>query len=301
MEFPELPFSFIIVPAFSSLKSGGAVNLKIIGKVFPADSGQKVFENMKLLWKNGFSKNDSDDISMPEPIAFLTSYQLLLQENVPGEPVKVLIKESPEKEHFIKLAHTLAKLHNSSIIPERTFRIKHHLLRCHPKHPFLSMACPKLEKSIDDIVDKAYQFEEAVEGIPFTPLHGDFHLGQLHLENGNAWLLDFDALSYGDPASDLGNVLVFLQDKARKKPAIYDHIHLFLDEYFALTNHSIGERVPTYMALTHLRRACKSLRKQKEGWQSRAERMIKQGVDCIDHIGPLNLLLEKGKLKKLSF
>jgi hypothetical protein len=44
----------------------------------------------------------------------------------------------------------------------------------------------------------------------------------------------------------------------------------------------IAQRIPLYEALTHLRRACKSLRLQEQGWERRATRMIEQGVACID-------------------
>jgi aminoglycoside phosphotransferase (APT) family kinase protein len=104
----------------------------------------------------------------------------------------------------------------------------------------------------------------------------------VHLENGNAWLIDFDAMSYGDPASDLGNVLVFLRGKARKIPNINDLIAAFLDEYFSIMDSEIGRRVPLYEGLTHLRRACKCLRLQEEGWQRRIKRMVEQGVACIE-------------------
>ncbi|WP_089940957.1 phosphotransferase family protein [Candidatus Entotheonella palauensis] len=44
-----------------------------------------------------------------------------------------------------------------------------------------------------------------------TPLHGDFHAGQLILDaQENAWLLDLDDLAQGPPEADLGNFAAHL-------------------------------------------------------------------------------------------
>jgi aminoglycoside phosphotransferase (APT) family kinase protein len=148
----------------------------------------------------------------------------------------------------------------------------------------LSLACPELEANIDYLVKRALKIEAVFDGIQLTPIHGDFHLGQVHIENGRAWLIDFDALGYGDPAADLGNVLVFLKGKARQISNIDGLIQAFFDEYFSVMDHAIAQRIPLYEALTHLRRACKCLRLQERGWERRVARMVKQGVACLDQM-----------------
>jgi len=261
------------------------VQWRVIGKVFKADRGERVFDNMRQLWVNGFSREAKDGIGMPEPLEFSPSLCMLFQEEVPGLPLRILVKQSPQTEHFRQLARTLAKLHRCPIVLSKPFKVKDHLLRCHPRHEFLSLACPDLAPLIDSIINRAYEIEAILGDIELTPVHGDFHLGQVHIENGHAWLIDFDALSYGDPASDLGNLLVFVKGRARKSPEINGLINVFLDEYFSLMDRKIAARIPLYEGLTHLRRACKCLRFQEEGWERRAKRMVEQGVACIDMMG----------------
>lgn len=256
----------------------------VIGKVLRADLGEKVFDNMQQLWGNGFARDAEDGISIPEPLEFIPTLSMLLQEEVPGLPVRTLIRQTAQKEHFRQVARILAKLHKCPIVPSKIFKVRDHLMRCHPKHEFISLACPELAPSIDYIVDQAYRIEANFHDLEFTPLHGDFHLGQVHLEEDHAWLIDFDALSYGDPASDLGNLMVFLKDKVRRNSEVNDLINVFLDEYFLVMDRGIAARMPLYEALTHLRRACKSLRLQEEGWEQRVKRMVEQGVVSINEM-----------------
>jgi aminoglycoside phosphotransferase (APT) family kinase protein len=114
-----------------------------------------------------------------------------------------------------------------------------------------------------------------------TPVHGDFHLGQVHVDGDRAWLVDLDALGFADPASDLGNILVFLEDKVRREPAIGPMVEAFRDEYEAHTGSAAWERVPFYEALTLLRRASKQLRLQQPGWRDKVRGMVEHAARRI--------------------
>jgi tRNA A-37 threonylcarbamoyl transferase component Bud32 len=275
------------------------VNFKwrVIGKVYKASRGERVYADMLQIWENGFSRGSTDGISIPEPLDFSPSLCMLFQEEVPGLPLKTLARQSPQPAHFRQLARTLAKLHRCPLVLGKPFNVQDHLSRCHPTYGFLELACPELADAVDHIVKQAHAIEADFFDIAPAPLHGDFHLGQVHLENGKIWLIDFDALSYGDPAADLGNVLVFLRAKSRRHPEFRALIQAFVEEYFSQMNPRIAHRIPLYEALTHLRRACKALRLQEEGWRGRVARMIKRGVAAIEfmhHNGHSN-----GKLSHL--
>jgi phosphotransferase family enzyme len=256
----------------------------VIGKVVRPGLGEHVFANMRQLWAHGFARGAKDGISMPEPLGFVRSWHLLVQEEVPGTPVKELVKQSPQPEHFRQLARVLAKLHTCRIVPTKTFTVRDHLLRCHPEHELLAMACPQLAPSIEYLVEKAYQIEAKLGAVPYTPIHGDFDLEQVHLQNGYAWLMDFDAVCYADPAADLGSVLVSLKGTAGSHPEIKALTEAFLAEYFSRVDRAIAARVPLYEALSHLRRACKCLRFHEEGWERAVARMVEAGVASINEM-----------------
>jgi hypothetical protein len=258
---------------------------RVIGKVLRPEVGEEIFAKMQQLWAHGFARGSQDGISMPEPLGYIPSLCLLLQEEVLGTPLKELFKQGIiEKEHSQHLARTLVKLHTLPMMPGRLFTVRDHLARCHPKYEFLSLACPELTHAVYHIVDKAYGIELEFGDIQRAAIHGDFHPGQVHMQNGYAWLIDFDTLNHSDPAADLGNLLVFLKSKARKSPVILEFIQTLIEEYFSVMDRQIAERLPMYEGLTYLRRACKCLRLQKEGWRQRARQLVESGVASIDTI-----------------
>ncbi len=262
-------------------QNGERLEWRVIGKVFKADRGEAVYENMRRLWDYGFRREAQDHISIPEPLEFSTALCMLFQEEVGGVPVKNILRKSPRPEHMRQVARTLAKLHQSPLVPGKPFTVKDHLTRCHPRHEFLALACPNLAPTVEALINGAHEVEANFGNYRMTALHGDFHLGQVHIEDKNVWLIDFDALSYGDPASDLGNLLVFLKGKLKRQPEMRELIEVFLDEYFSLMEPAIAHRIPLYEGLTHLRRACKCLRLQEEGWERRVKRMVEMGLSCI--------------------
>lgn len=255
----------------------GAGEWRVIGKVLPPGVGVELDANMRSLWSHGFQRGAADGIGIPEPIAFLPELSMHLQEDVGGVSVRNLVKRGLEEPHFRIAARALAKLHRCDLPRGSAVRgVDAHLLRCHPRHPFLGLAFPELAATVDDIVARARALERRLAGFTVTPVHGDFHLGQVHVDGDRAWLVDLDALGFADPASDLGNVLVFLEDKIRRDPAMAGMVSAFRDEYGAHAASDTWDRVPLYEALTHLRRACKQLRVQQPGWRDKVKTMVER-------------------------
>ena len=262
----------------------GEAQWGVIGKVLDAGAGERVHENMRRLWTHGFSRDAADRVSMAEPLEYLPALSMMLQEEVGGASVRNLLKQTREERHFRLAARAVAKLHRCPVWAGTARTVQDHLQRCHPRYPFLALACPHLAGPIERIVEGALRIEERLSDVRFTPVHGDFHLGQVHVDGDRAWLVDLDAFGYADPASDLGNLIVFLKDKARRDAAVGALIAAFLDEYFSVMDRRIMDRIPLFEALTHLRRACKSLRLQDAEWQQRIERMIGAGIASIEEM-----------------
>ena len=258
---------------------------RLIGKVYKAGVGEGVFQHMQKLWRSGLFGSADSAVSMPEPIAFLPELCLLLQQEIPGEPAKTVLQQNASNAKTIRLlAHVIATLHRAPAVCTEPFAIDDLLQRCHPRYPDLCRACPEVAAKIEFIIENARAFEAQNRHIQFATIHGDFHLGQVHIDHDRAWLLDFDAVCVADPAADLGNLLVFLKSKASRHPEWHDWIAAFLSEYAAMMGPGIASRAPVYEAITHIRRACKCLRLQQAGWQNKMNKMIEQGVACVNQL-----------------
>jgi tRNA A-37 threonylcarbamoyl transferase component Bud32 len=261
---------------------GGTTHTRtLIGKVYKADQGEQVTDLMRLLWDHGFDRDAADRISIPEVAAYMPRLSLLLQEEIGGEPVKSFLTTADAERALRQMAVGLVKLHRTPVRFGEPFSMDDHLRRCHPRPQVLRERCPDLRPAVDEILGEAVRLERAYADAPPSLVHGDFHMGQVHVSPEHTWLIDFDAACMADPAADLGNILVFLKGKARKVPNAPLLADAFLDEYFKHMPAEILKRVALFEAITHLRRACKRLRFQEDGWQKKARRFIDESLESL--------------------
>src|SRR6185436_20548791 len=102
-----------------------------------------------------FSRDAVDEIGIPEPLEFLPSLSMLLQERVPGSSVRDLLKLSHDPAPFRLVGRALAKLHRGSFTAGPPRGVDHLLQRCHPRHHFLPVAVPELAGAIETLVERA--------------------------------------------------------------------------------------------------------------------------------------------------
>lgn len=257
--------------------------LKLIGKFSQSNDGEQIHELMTQLWRKAFHPTEADRISIPTPLGYLPTLKMVLQEEVPGHQLNTLIKAEPRIEYAQLIGRTLSKLHRSELRPGIARDMQRHLSRCYPSHQALAQACPELNDAIALIVGVASELDRQISDSHFTTIHGDFHMKQIHVDGDRAWLLDFDALGWGDPASDLGNVILTLKHKADRLSNVPALISATLDEYFTTSkDQRITQRIHVYEAVNGLRRACKQLRLRQEGWRQNAGTMVTTAVLALE-------------------
>jgi tRNA A-37 threonylcarbamoyl transferase component Bud32 len=265
--------------------NGARQDMSLIAKVFKADHGEPVARFMDDLWRHGFDRNTADQIPIPEVIAYLPEKSLLIQEEIGGRAVKEYLNTPNDERAIRQMARGLAKLHRSPVRVGPEYHMEDHLRRCHPRPSLLRERCPKLQPAIDELLSEFHRLDAAWRHHPKTLIHGDFHMGQVHVDATHTWLIDFDAVAVADPAADLGNIVVFLKGKKRKVPNALQLVDAFLDEYFKEMPSEIHQRIALFEAVTLLRRACKRLRFQKDGWENRAGRFIEASLDSLNTVG----------------
>jgi len=281
--------AFLYSARLSKAGSPEKVPWRVIGKVYETpEAGQRSFEVMRALWEQGFAPGAPAAVRIPEPYGYVPDLRLLLMEEALGAPLKKLVKKSLARpDHMRLLARALLTLHRSGPIFTQPFTIEHHLaIRCGSLHEALAEAYPDLADAIQRIVQAARESETRVGYGAFTLAHGDFHLGQVHVEAERIWILDLDPLHVGDPAYDVAMVFVALK-QCEQKTGASSYIHglrdAFVSAYFSDADWDIAGRVPLHEALIHLKRACKRLRWQDEaGWQDLIPLQIRQSVACLE-------------------
>jgi aminoglycoside phosphotransferase (APT) family kinase protein len=264
----------------------------VIGKVYRhLPEGQHGFDVMRRLGELGFSNQPAAEVRIPQAYRYLPDLRLLLMEHAPGVVLKKLVRRKlAGREQMRLFAAALTKLHCSPLVSGEPLGVDHHLaVRCAGLHGAMAEAFPDVADRVRWIVKRATELESRGEA-PATLVHGDFHLGQLHVHDRQIWMLDLDTLHIGDPAYDVAMVFVMLKhleqstgDQAYVRSLRDD----FLACYFAETDCKLATRVPLHMALIHLKRACKRFRwKDEPGWQDTIRHQIAEGVACLEVMEP---------------
>jgi len=260
---------------------------RIIGKVYEKLEDMNYgFGVMQQLCQHGFAAGAIDRISIPTPIACLPEIHLLLMQEIPGGPLRRLVKRTDATENDIRhFARATVKLHRSPLILGSPFTVEDHIAQCRPSPRVLAQTYPDSAEAISFIVEEARSLQKHFRGNIYTLIHTDFHPGQVHVDGNNLWILDLEPLRYGDPAHDLAKIFAFFKRTARKsrmQKYIESVRDVFIEEYFSFMNLEIARRIPLYEALICLKRACKCLRVQDEsGWEKKMTRLLEQGLACM--------------------
>lgn len=216
------------------------------------------FSLMEELWRSGFDRGATDGIRIPEPLALLDD-AFILMEDVPGTKGTTLAKRD-NGETARLAARTLHKLHTSGARcgltrnQGRTIRLP---------TPLPPETTPRLGARIDRL---AFAVEAAcIERLPaeLAPIHRDFHIGQILVDKGTAYLLDTARIVMGDPAQDVANFLVSAYARDNLMRNLNKTLESFTAEYYSLAP-QVEPRVPLYEAMALLRRIQKRLQEGDE-------------------------------------
>jgi tRNA A-37 threonylcarbamoyl transferase component Bud32 len=265
-------------------QDGQERTLGLYGKVYRFARGEPVWQLMEALAQSGFHARSPDRISIPGVTAYLPGLSLLLQQEVGGRTVTQHLPTPLAETAIRRMGATVAKLHNTRLDLGAPYTLNDYLKRCHPPHEVLCERIPELRASVEHLVDEAGRRIDSYTNILPTLVHGDLHLAQVLVDTDRTWMIDFDACCIADPAADLGNVLVFIRNKRRTIHNVEALTDAFLDEYFKTRPHDVLSRVPTFEALTFLRRACKRVRLEEKGWLRKARRCVDAGVRRLEAV-----------------
>jgi Ser/Thr protein kinase RdoA (MazF antagonist) len=107
-------------------------------------------------------------------------------------------------------------------------------------------------------------------GLPLGPAHGDYHVDQLLIRDGDIAVVDFDQMSAAPAALDLAT---YAADVVRGRPGDLERVHAVLDPLLE----GYGGRPPAldwHLAAAVLARAAHPFQRQVPAWRERTEATV---------------------------
>lgn len=235
-------------------------HLKLVGKMLRnSQEAAHLYKAISSGWK--FLADMRRDIfcSLPEPFV-LSPWNMLIMPVVPGIGLDRILKDKIKPGLIGKVAQGLASLHrcdrisnNSFFWPEEERTLSRWIAAASFVFPDSIIT---LQRSFNKLQKHRNKLRENASAL----IHRDFYDKQVMVEDDRIVFLDFDSLTWGDPAIDIGNfsahmILRGLQFK--EDPALFQTEMLeFLASYRADSPHIDEAGIRLYTASSLLRLAC---------------------------------------------
>jgi hypothetical protein len=222
----------------------------LVGKVYSNDRPD-ILEAMERIQRTGFGPRD--EFSIPQPLAYLPSLRLFLQEKVEGPVAKEIFKTGGDPSRFAaaeRCALWLARFHafgptagpvsNSeqclTVLRKRTRRIAKLKGRS-------GMKAARLLEWLEEAAG-------ALRPVAMCAGHGSYSPAQVILADGRTVTFDWDGYDVADPARDVGRFLYALRRWALEQlgsvRALDKSAEIFLNTYRAVGSPTVEANLLFY-------------------------------------------------------
>jgi aminoglycoside phosphotransferase (APT) family kinase protein len=188
----------------------------IIGKVYASDRSD-VFAAMKQIEQAGFGSQD--EFSIPQPLAYLHSLRLLVQERVEGPRAKEIFTTGDELSRAAaaeRCARWLARLHTTA--PKAgTVLHPRDLFKSNSMHQYARETASLGGRFADKIARLLDRLDDAVSSLSPVEMragHGSYGAAHVIPAAGRTVVFDWDGYDVADPARDVGRFLASLRHVA---------------------------------------------------------------------------------------
>ena len=268
-----------------TLKSDGVFHA-LIGKTYVLDRPD-IYRTMEALWREGFDHNAPN--SIPQPLIYMPSLRLLLQEKIAGTSVREIFLgcdrhrqfEAAERSarwlaHFHSLAPRLTQV---SPVENQLTRLQRWTVR------LVELGGTVAEKS-KQLFEKLQAAHGQLQEAELTAGHNSYSPDHVLLAERRTTVIDWDSYDTGDPARDLARFVVATQRLAlghlSSIRALDSLADAFLRAYVAERGAGVLSRLPFYEAGTCLKLAkyC-AFNRQVPGWEKKVEAMLDEGIRVL--------------------
>ena len=228
--------------------------LTLIGKVRARRYGNADYRRLHAVWSAGFQDDSPDGVSVPEPLGVLPRFRMSLQRKVAGELCTSALLKPDGVTLAVRIAEANHKLHRANVPTDRDHGMNDELRILHQHLPLVARARPEWRTRLARILRACDELGARVPAPRLGGIHRDFYSGQVIVDKGRLWLLDFDLYCQGDPALDIGNFLGHITEQSLRTfgtpTALVDREKAMEDRFVQLSGEASRPAVRAYATLT---------------------------------------------------
>jgi aminoglycoside phosphotransferase (APT) family kinase protein len=259
----------------------------VIGKVYRKKRA-KLFQVMQGIQQTGFGPRD--EFSIPNPLAYLHSLRLLLQEKVQGRLAGEIFESGDEPSRAAaaeKCAQWLAQFHAKAPKAGDVSYPKDHL-----DSKTMQKCSREIARLGGRLADKGsrllLRLENAITELSPVELragHGCYRPSHVIFSPGRTVTFDLDTYDVADPARDVARFLAALRNLALNKlgsiRALDGSADIFLKTYLRVGQPDALRNLHFFEAAACLKRARNIFGHRVPHWEVKAEAMLDQGLRVV--------------------
>ena len=258
-----------------------------IGKLYrDRERGGRAYQRLRAL-RTSLAADAASGI--PEPLAWLSELGLLLQEWRGDGDLRAGLASGEALRSAEGAAAWLAALHAAPALPglkQRT--LAYELTRIARFRDAVASCLDGGGSALREACRELSNAAATLAAYPVAMIHKDFYYAHVLWNGVRVSILDFDELSVGDPAFDVGHFLGHLERLADRLPEQAGAVHAaserFLRAYPAAPDPGFAARVLFYRAYAALKLAATEARRAPPGWRRSTESLV---VRAASHAGTL--------------
>lgn len=214
-------------------------------------------------------------LRIPTPLLMVPDLRLALQEFAPGEDLRHALAAGAGDAPVALAARWLAALHHASPPPGlKATSLAHELEKMERwRDEIAAHLLPPDERRLRDSWQGLRGLTTDIPERSPALIHKDYYYAHVYWDGENVWALDFDQLSTGDPAFDVGHFLAHLENLAYhatgRADAYETSARRFVRAYQEHASVDLRTGLPFYRAYTFLKLAATDATRKRPGWRDR--------------------------------
>ncbi len=176
-------------------------------RTYSDDRGKSIYYTMKDLHR---TIEAHLEVKVPRALTYVSEKRFLLTEGLGGTPFIELMRAPDRLNSIIKAAGALAVLHQIKGVKISARSSKDLMTDAGATGETVNQIVPELADNIRSILNKLQSLNSSAGEDKACFVHGDFHCGQMLIQDSVTAVLDFDRSFFGEPLVDVGNFCAHL-------------------------------------------------------------------------------------------